>query len=133
MFGSEESGFSVASEGGTIVRVHAWGFWDPQLAATFPTAVADACRGRRPVDLLLDVSRLKPQRDEGQEAFRQLMLAIKTTVRRVGVVVTNTITRMQLARISREAAAGNWSYFASESVAATTLAGKSTMTTKETR
>jgi len=109
--GSDESGFSVETNA-VGVRVRAWGFWDAATAANFAPAVFGALRGgmtRRP-QLLIDATQLKPQRDEGQQAIRDLVeSASKLGVARAEFVVTNAITKMQVSRILRELNVSGWS------------------------
>jgi hypothetical protein len=97
--GDDESGFSIDSSA-LGVRVEAWGFWDASTCTRFPTAVLDAIRGapqRAPV--VVDATRLKPQREEGQAAFRDLAQTTSKLGVRVELIVTNPITKMQFVRI----------------------------------
>jgi hypothetical protein len=116
--GTDEAGYSI-EVGAFGVRVRAWGFWGASVAGGFSAAVLEALqaapqRGRLQVDAAL----LKPQRDEGQAAFRELVQATtKLANFRAELVVTNAITKMQLARIIRETSASTWSVTAPTSSA----------------
>jgi hypothetical protein len=105
----EESGFTV--EVGTLgVRVRAWGFWNAEIATSFVTRVLELVRAApRSAPLYIDATQLKPQRDEGQAALREVVNVVsKLGVVRAELVVTNAITRLQLARIIRESGAECW-------------------------
>jgi hypothetical protein len=123
-FGNDESGFSVVWEDASgTVRVKAWGFWDAGLSASFSRAVGGVCRSaRRPLKLFVDAMMLKPQRDEGQAAFRALMtILVSLGGVRAAVAVGNAITRIQLVRIAKETSAEGWSFLATEGSAAEAL------------
>jgi hypothetical protein len=107
--GSDDAGYSVET-GALGVRVRAWGFWDASLAAGFAKAVVEALdQSTVRSQLLVDAIALKPQRDEGQEAFRAMIRdTAKLGLPRAELLVTNAITKMQLGRILREAGARVW-------------------------
>lgn len=107
-----------------IVRVRTWGFWRMEVATLFARNVVIECRAAgEPIGLLVDVTRLLPQRDEGQTAFGELMIALRTLgLSGVVVVVSSTITKMQLLRIAKERGVRDWSYFSSDLEAMATLA-----------
>lgn len=107
--GDEKAGFSVGFDPATsTVIVRAWGFWSVDIAIAFATAVSDGCRGRpHAFALAMDMSELKPMRDEGQLSFRTLLgqlprLGIKSTT----VKTENQLTRLQLRRLAEQVAAG---------------------------
>ena len=58
--------------------------------------------------VVLDATRLKPQREEGQRAFRDLAEASSKLGVRVELIVVNAITKMQIARILRENGVHGW-------------------------
>jgi len=123
-FGDAQSGFSVEHDAvALVVRVRAWGFWGLEVATLFARAVVDECRAvGEPVGLLLDVTRLLPQREEGQTAFGELIVGLRTIVpKRVVVVVSSTITKMQLLRIAKDRGVRDWLYFTSDLEAMATL------------
>ncbi len=119
-FGNEESGFSIALDAGGALRVQAWGFWEPDLSATFARVSVEACRAQRPAKLLFDVTRLKPQVEAGQAAIRALLGSVGAIgiSRCVAVVGDNVLTKMQLMRLAREGGARGWTYAANDSMAA---------------
>jgi len=121
--GSALTGFDVV-ESDEAVRVEVWGFWGKEVADLFAPTVVEACRAARsPVRLLVDASAFKPQREEGQAAFRDMMIgSARCGVQRAVMIVTNAITKLQLARIATENGAGSWSFVASQAAASTALA-----------
>jgi hypothetical protein len=121
--GTELTGFTVET-GGEAVRVEAWGFWGAEVAEVFASNVVEACRvARAPVRLIVDVRELKPQREEGQAAFRDMMVgAARLGVSHAVMVVTNAITKLQLARLASEKGAGSWSFVASPDSAVAAVA-----------
>lgn len=111
--GSDESGFSIDLRG-SVALVRAWGFWNSTLAAEFAPTVLAACQpANRPLRMLLDGSHLKPQEDDGQQAFRALFTGLSQSgLARAAIVVTNPITKMQLKRITKELPGSTWVYVA---------------------
>jgi hypothetical protein len=102
--GDSNAGFTVALDAATnTVRVGAWGFWPTDVAAAFSTTVIEACRkASRPTSLFIDMSALKPLRDEGQAAWSSLMKAVTTLeMTEVTVMTTSHLTRLQLLRLAR--------------------------------
>jgi hypothetical protein len=100
------------------------GFLGPEIASSLVRSVAAECSfAARPVRLLVDVTRLLPQRDEGQAAFGDLMTSVTMLGEAsVAVVFSNMITKMQLLRLAKERGARNWAYFSSNSEAMAALA-----------
>jgi len=107
--GDETAGFSVdfPLTGGTLVT--AWGFWSVEIAAVFSTSVGAACRGpQRRQSLMLDMRELKPMREQGQQAVRDLLRLLPSLgISRVSVLTTNPLTKLQLVRLATEMGAGN--------------------------
>ncbi len=102
LYGDDRAGFSVEYDGGTgTVRVKAWGFWNASVASSFGPVVRDACRARPRGTLLeLDMSRLKPMRDEGQRSFESLMASVTGLgVKETSILVGSELTRLQLLRL----------------------------------
>ncbi|MBN1605938.1 MAG: hypothetical protein JW940_04865 [Polyangiaceae bacterium] len=107
-FGTDEAGFSVEYDADTrMVRVEAWGFWNVEVASSFGPVVRDACRGRpRGTTLRLDMSRLRPMRDEGQRSFGSLMgwasgLGIQETL----ILTGSELVKLQLLRLVADSGA----------------------------
>jgi hypothetical protein len=73
--GDNEAGFEVAFDAATrTVRVDAWGFWGVGVAPRFRDTVLDACRGRNSATrLYMEMMRLKPLREEGEEAWLDIL------------------------------------------------------------
>jgi hypothetical protein len=107
-FGNDDAGFSVDFDATAItIAVHGWGFWSAEIASAFDTTVRKVCsRSPKGASLLIDMSHLKPMREEGQRAFARLMgelraLGIVKTI----VTTTSQLTKLQLIRLSAEAGA----------------------------
>ncbi len=116
--GNDEAGFTVAFDAvAKSVRVSAWGFWDAPVAATFGNTVKDAFRSCPPgTELFLDMTNLKPMREEGQESFGALMGALPgLAISRTTVVTASHLTKLQLLRIaSARGAKGSVTFVSAE-------------------
>jgi hypothetical protein len=103
--GDDLSGFSVVFDTeARAVRVRAWGFWNADIAASFANTVAEVCAGGPTGGfLLLDMTGLRPMRDEGQASFGSLLTALpKLGIQRAAVASDNPLTRLQLLRLVAE-------------------------------
>ena len=102
--GTDSAGFSIDFPPTGAILVAGWGFWSVEVAAAFAPNVIDACRGRpRGSALVLEMSNLKPMRDEGQQSFSAILRALSGLgIARTSMVTTNPLTRMQLARLATE-------------------------------
>ncbi len=103
--GDDQAGYSVSYdpvEG--VVMVTGWGFWNPDVAASFATKVATALRDVAGTKaLVLDMRELKPMREEGQKSFGSLVRALPTLgVSRATVVTSSQLTKLQLVRLATE-------------------------------
>jgi hypothetical protein len=100
--GDDQAGFSVVfdAEAGAF-RVRGWGFWNIEVATAFAKTVAEVCHtGQRGGVLLMDMTGLKPLRDEGQESFGALMDALpKLGIARASLVIDSPLTKLQLLRL----------------------------------
>jgi hypothetical protein len=103
--GTDDAGFSVTwDDTEKLVRVVGWGFWDADIASVFDKTVIDVCL-YVPVGakLSMDMSRLKPMRDEGQKAFGATIRMLKDSkITHVAVLTASQLTKLQLMRIARE-------------------------------
>ena len=104
--GNDEAGFSVAFDAtASTVSVRGWGFWGADVANAFDSTVQKVClTSPKGASLVIDMSQLKPMREEGQRAFSRLMAALRglgivSTI----VMTTSQLTKMQLLRLSAEA------------------------------
>jgi hypothetical protein len=106
--GDDSAGFSVEHLAQDRTVVKAWGFWSVAVAAAFETTLVGACAGRpKGGALTLDMSELKPMREEGQQAVSQVLRALPALgFQRVSVVTTNPLTKLQLVRLAAESRAG---------------------------
>ncbi len=102
--GDDTAGFSVDvnSAGGIVVT--GWGFWDAEVAVALATRVLDACRSQRQgATLTLDMSELKPMREEGQQSFSQVLRSLhQLGISEASIVTTNPLTKLQLVRLATE-------------------------------
>ncbi len=102
-YGSDTEGFSVDWSGDSVVVV-ARGFWGAELASQLGPAVMEALRrrGGRPA-LVLDVAELRTLRDEGQSAFKSLIIeALSGLARTIRIRGASALTKLQMMRIARE-------------------------------
>jgi hypothetical protein len=116
-FGSDADGFSVTFEDASrSLRVKAWGFWGPEVAASFATTVIDACRSaRRATEVVVDATDLKPQRDEGQLALTTFLGALPGLgITQASIVTANPLTKLQLMRIAGSTASKSIIQFTSK-------------------
>jgi hypothetical protein len=104
--GDDTTGFTVEVPSPGTVRVTGWGFWSIDVALAFANAVSDSVRTQpRGVKLSIDMSKLKPMREQGQQAFAALMRALKELgVGQTQVVTANPLTKLQLVRLATESA-----------------------------
>jgi len=103
--GDADGGFTVAPiDGNGVVRVRAWGFWPPAIANAFADSLFESAQGgRKPTQIMIDAESLKPQREEGQAAFSAVCeRASKFGGTRIEIFVTSSLTKLQLARITKE-------------------------------
>jgi hypothetical protein len=121
--GDEREGFSVELDRtANVVRVAAWGFWGPDIAAAFPDDVLSVCANARTrFGLFMDCSGLNPQRAEGQNAWGRLMVQVGSRATLAFVVVPNAVTRLQLIRIAKTTRATHWTFFSTLAIAAEAL------------
>jgi hypothetical protein len=111
--GDDSAGFSVDRDSPDRVHVKAWGFWSAEVASIFEPTVASACSGRPKGGVLhLDMTSVKPMRDEGQQAVMRLLRALPSLgIARAVIAVTNPLAKLQLVRLateSRTAATVEW-------------------------
>lgn len=103
--GDAQSGFSIGYDPITgTIKVKAWGFWSADVGEQFGERVAEACRRRLTGSrLFLDMTDLKPMRDEGQRAFGALVRALGSLgIARTSIVTTSHMTKLQLVRLATE-------------------------------
>jgi hypothetical protein len=107
-FGEDQAGFSVAYDSSTrLVNVVAWGFWSRETAASFANIVLEACKKASfGTCLTLNMTDLKPMREEGQRAWSALMNGLPgiSRIDRVSVTTGNALTKLQLLRLTKDSA-----------------------------
>ena len=97
-----------------VLRLTAWGFWSIEVSLSFEQLAIDA-RRQEPTtrELVLDMSRLKPLRDEGQRSIAKLLALLpELGITRTTVLTTSQLTKLQLLRIVRESGAKDQVVFA---------------------
>lgn len=112
--GDEVAGFSVSLEvGDSALRIVGYGFWAAETAQNFFPSVRDALLARPNVSrVVFDFRTLKPLRDEGQQGFLQLLVALRgLTHPNVCVLTSSPLTKLQLLRIVKESGCSNWIEF----------------------
>ncbi len=100
---TEAGGFRIAVAP-TLLSVHAWGYWPPEVAEAFVRqATAIGQQLRRVGAFVLDAAELKPQGAEGQEALRALFKVLAAmNVAKGTLIANNLFTKMQVVRLLRE-------------------------------
>lgn len=98
--GDGQAGFNIDLHR-NMVRVEGWGFWPEEVASGLDKALADFCRGNDHGGVLeIDFVRLKPMRQEGQDAFLRLLEALPALgLNKVRVKAGSDLTRLQLIRL----------------------------------
>ncbi len=100
--GDDLAGFSIDYDStASVVSVRGWGFWSPEVATNFGIRVCEACTNRpKGTRLVLELTALKPMREEGQRSFTSL-LAVLSNLRVAATVVAtgNHLTKLQLMRL----------------------------------
>lgn len=81
-----------------------WGFWNPNVADAFAATVSEVCNASpRGAALLMDMSELKPLREEGQRSFGTLIRLLRGLgVGRTAVTTASHLTKLQLLRLVAE-------------------------------
>ena len=108
--GDNEAGFSVDIDpSGSTVEVRAWGFWNATVAAQFGDKVNRACLScATGASLVMEMSDLKPMRDEGQDSFGQLMKSLpRLGLSKTLITTTNQLTKLQLLRLVSQSGVKN--------------------------
>ena len=106
--GTDDAGFSVEVDAATrSAKIVGWGFWDAEVAAAFDTTVLEAFRNASlGTNVSIDMSELKPMRDEGQRSFGHVLAELhRQTTGVISVTTTSHLVKLQLLRIARDAAA----------------------------
>jgi hypothetical protein len=106
--GDEHAGFSFGYDTAQdIFEVIAWGFWNADMAIAFGVKIPAALRQRiGSKRLALDMSGLKPMREEGQQSCANLFRALSELgVTSTTVVTTSHLTKLQLVRLATESGA----------------------------
>jgi hypothetical protein len=108
MVGDDKAGYDVELDGRTV-RVQGWGFWREDVASGFDEAIAGFCQAKAHGGIVeIDFDRLKPMRQEGQNAFLRLLEALPGLgVTRIRIKAGSDLTRLQLVRLVGSAQLGD--------------------------
>ncbi len=120
--GDDTAGFSVDFTSTDGIVVNGWGFWDPEVALAFAATVLEACQDQRAgATLTLDMSELKPMREEGQQSFSQVLRSLwQLGISQTSIVTSNPLTKLQLVRLATESS----TYSAIQWITATNRLGR---------
>ena len=103
--GDAAAGFSVVFDPSAgAVQVRGWGFWSATISSSFAASVAEVCKASPSgSSLAIDMTELKPLREEGQEAFGTLMRHLRELrIGKIIVATTSQLTKLQLLRLVAE-------------------------------
>jgi len=117
--GDQSAGFSAGFDPKAgKVHVRGWGFWTRDIADAFDATVSQVCRSSpRGSPVLIDMSDLKPLREEGQQAFGALVRRLRSLgVGRTAIATSSQLTKLQLLRLVTEHGMKDSVCFASVSV-----------------
>jgi hypothetical protein len=86
------------------LRLEAWGYWTPEVVATFRRQIGAAIRRLGEQGLfVVDAKELKPQGTDAQDALREFLRVLSAVAFASGkITAQNALTRMQLTRLVRE-------------------------------
>jgi hypothetical protein len=113
--GNDDAGFFLSVDAdSSALQIVGFGFWSRETAIAFFPAVRDALNVHpRVTRLVFDYRNLKPLRDEGQDGFRQVLIALRTMLLPTALVLTSSpLTRLQLLRIVKESGCSDLVEFA---------------------
>jgi hypothetical protein len=102
-----------------ILRVRLWGFWDKTIAQNmqreFKQQVHTLNAAGKTWYVLTDMTKFPPQSQEVQAILSQLMAFAKQQgMQKAARIITSTLTKLQIARLSRETQLPQHSFFQSE-------------------
>jgi len=103
--GDAAAGFSAVFDAERLaIRVRGWGFWSADVCGAFATTVSEVCSASpKGSSLLMDMTDLKPLRDEGQRAFGLLIGQLRQLgVGSTSVTTSSHLTKLQLLRLVAE-------------------------------
>jgi hypothetical protein len=120
--GNSQVGFEVSYDPATrILYLRMWGLWDEPLAVHYRDSVLSAMRPLAPAQpsyVLADLARYPTQKPAVQKYHAELMgkSAAHGITRSVNLV-SNTLTSMQIRRLSQESGIAEFSFFQDEAKA----------------
>lgn len=108
LFGNDSEGFVVETEGRRVF-LSARGFWGAELASQLvPALIPELDRHKGQFSLELDLTELRPLRDEGQAAFRTLFSeALARNFSQIYIRSASALTKLQMMRIARNLRQGH--------------------------
>jgi len=120
---NQEKGFEVSfDENQRILNVRLWGFWDHETGQTmvkaFKQRAQEASSKATTWYVLADITKFPPQKPEIQQYVIEAMTFAKTHgMQKAARVVANTVTQMQIRRLSQAIGISEHSFFQSEEAA----------------
>lgn len=119
MVGKEKGYELIFDETSRVLNIRLWGFWDGELAkkftGEFEKQVQEASAAGTGWYVLADITRFPPQFPEIQRFLTEAMGMAKTHgMKKAARIVDNTITKLQIARLSKETNFPEHSFFRSE-------------------
>lgn len=115
------TGFVVTADpAGKLIKMRFWGHWDDDLAQLFERSMMAALRMIAATEkwyVLVDMSDYPPQKPSVQAAHASCMAFSKSRVRRAANLVANSISQMQIRRLSKESGLPEYSFYTNEAEA----------------
>jgi len=119
MAGKEKGYELIFDETRRVLQIRLWGLWDAELAKNFvgefEKTVQEIGATGKQWYILADITRFPPQFSEIQQFLTKAMGMTKTYgMKKAARIVDNTITKLQIARLSEETHFPENSFFRSE-------------------
>jgi hypothetical protein len=101
--GDADQGFRIEDRGDALL-ITAWGFWSAEFVPHFlPTVMAALEAKGKGGALTMDLKDLRPLRDEGQQAFKALIIkALAYVTGGVELKGASALTKLQMLRLTRD-------------------------------
>lgn len=120
--GDAASGWEVRIDNARrVLRFIVWGYWTPPTAVAYRDAAMVAMRqlsAGGPWSVLADISRYPPQKPEVQKCHGELMAAAGPLgMAKAANLVDNSLTQMQIRRLSTESGLPEFAFFQDEAAA----------------
>ena len=119
MAGKEKGYKLIFDETSKVLQIRLWGLWDEEFAENFEgefkKKVQEAGATGKEWYILADITEFPPQFQQVQQFLAEAMRRAKTYgVKKAARIVDKTITKLQIARLSKEMDFPEHSFFRSE-------------------